>query len=127
MNVRSVNRNVVVVRLLGCELKHPDFDFRLVREIFLFSKRLDLLWSLSTIGPEILSPAIKRLEGEVDQSFHSFVEGTSDWGCPTLPICLRGVHRDDLTYINVRNPGNFLIKLTFVVSIFFVCDVFGCS
>jgi hypothetical protein len=39
MNVRSGNPNVVVVWLLGCELKRTDFDFQLGREIFLFSKR----------------------------------------------------------------------------------------
>ena len=98
-----------------------------MREIFLFSKCLDLLWSLSPAGPEVLSPAIKRLEGEVDHSFRSFVEDTSDWGCPALHICLSGMHRDDLTSISLRNSGNFLIKLIFVVSIFFVGDVFGCS
>jgi hypothetical protein len=127
MNVRSGNRNVVVVWLLGSELKYPDFDFRLGREIFLFSKRWDLLWGLSTIGPELLSPAIKRLDGEADHSFLPFVEDMSDWGSPILPICLRGMHSDDLTCINVRNSGNFLIKLTFYISIFFVGDVFGCS
>jgi len=33
----------------------------------------------------------------------------------------------DLTYMDVRNSGNFFIKLTFGVSILFVGDVFGCS
>ena len=97
-----------------------------MEEIFLFCKRLSLLWVLS-ISPKVLLPAIKRLEGEADHSSHSFVEDTNEWGCPTLPICLRDMHRGDLTYINVRNSGNFLIKLTFVVSIFFVGDGFDCS
>jgi hypothetical protein len=88
-------------------MKDPDFDFRLGRENFLVSRRLCLFWVLSTIGAEVLSPAEKRLEGEADRSSLSFVEDTSDWGCPTHPICLRGMRRDDLTNINASNSGNF--------------------
>ena len=66
-------------------------------------------------------PDVKRLEGKAGHSSISFVE---DWGCPALHICLRGIHRGDLTSMNVSNSGNFLINLTFVISIFFVGDIF---
>lgn len=79
-----------------------------------------MLRDLSTIGTVLPYLAVNRLEGEADHSSISFVDVMSDWGCPALHICLRGMHRGDRTYINVSNSENFLVNLTFVISIFCV-------
>jgi len=86
--------------LLICGLDDPGFEFGKEQDIFLFSKT-----SRPALGPtqariqwvpRTLSPGIKRLGLEADQSPSCSAEFKSEWSyTSTTPVCLHVMYKDN--------------------------------